>query len=163
MPGIMTSLLLLSLFLVLLSTVVCYLVFRNIYSGKATEKTAEIEKLIAELTAAKADYQGRHDELRRSISEAQEREKQANARATEAEQKSTDVAAQLRHELEEKGRYKSEAARTEELKNSLNERDEVVRLLNSRLSNLEVQKAEALRDAHASKAGADELIAAERI
>jgi DNA recombination protein RmuC len=148
--------------LIISIALVTFLVTRKVTSGKLREVEAELTSLRADLAAANTDFVARQEELRSSIAVAREAEKDANRRATDAELQAREVAKELHAALEEKGQLKSEAARVEEIKTSLGEKETEVESLNVRLSTLEIQKAEAVKDAEAAKKNADDLVAAER-
>jgi hypothetical protein len=148
--------------LIISIALVTFLVTRKVTSGKLREVEAELTSLRADLAAANTDFVARQEELRSSIAVAREAEKDANRRATDAELQAREVAKELHAALEEKGQLKSEAARVEEMKTLLGEKETEVESLNVRLSTLEIQKAEAVKDAEAAKKNADDLVAAER-
>jgi exonuclease VII large subunit len=74
----------------------------------------ELAEFKTALSTAKTDFDARQEELRNSINEA--RENEAKAKATESEQRYTEVSAELKIALQEKGRFQSEATRVEEVK-----------------------------------------------
>lgn len=65
---------------------------------------------------AAAEHDARQAELRKQIVEAREREDDSKVRATEAERKFSELAAELKTALEEKGKFQNEATRVEEAK-----------------------------------------------
>ncbi len=105
---------------------------------------------------------GRSQELRNSISEARERENDAKASAAQSEKRYSDTAAELKLALEQSGRYQSEAARVDEIKTTLADRDGAIKLLNDRIAVLDREKTEALKDAEAANNRAIEMVAKER-
>ena len=114
------------------------------------------------LAIAAADFDARQEELRKQISEAREREDEAKASAKETEKKYAELSAELKHVLEEKGRFQNEATRVEEAKGAVIERDTQIRSLNSQITDLAREKTEALKDAEAADERAIEMIAKER-
>jgi DNA recombination protein RmuC len=141
---------------------VTYWVARKITSRALKKAEGELTALRADLSAASTDFTARQEELRGSISVAREAEKDANRRAAEAELQAREVAKEVREALEEKGQLKSEAARVEEMKLLVSDREGEIERLNVRLSTLEIQKAEAVKDAEAAKTNANDLLAVER-
>jgi DNA recombination protein RmuC len=154
--------LLLPAILIISTALVTYWVARKVTSRELKKSEAELAVLRVDLAAKATDFAARQEELRSSISLARDAEKDANRRATEAELQTREVAKELREALEEKGQLKGEAARVEEMKALVSGRDDEIESLNVRLSTLEVQKAEAVKDAEAAKTGADDLVSAER-
>jgi DNA recombination protein RmuC len=98
---------------------------------------------------------GRSAGLSQAVKEARERENEAKAQTA-------DSAAELRAALEDKGRYQAEAARLEEVKRTLSDRETAVERLNVRLMDIDREKTQALKDAEAANARADEIVATER-
>ena len=115
-----------------------------------------------ELSAAKAEFEARQGELRRTIDEARQREAEAKQAAREAESRSRDAVQLLSEAVEEKGRLKSEVTRIEETRAAILERDNQLRSLYTRIEGLEREKTAAVKDAEAANARATELIAKER-
>jgi DNA recombination protein RmuC len=113
-------------------------------------------------STARADFDARQQELRNSINEARERENEAKTKATESDQRSSDLAAELKTVLGEKARFQAEAARVEETKASLLERDTQIQSLHARNTDLERQKTEALKNAEAADQRATDMVAKER-
>ena len=113
-------------------------------------------------STARADFDARQQELRNSINEARERENEAKTKATESDQRSSDMAAELKMVLGEKARFQAEAARVEETKASLLERDTQIQSLHARNTDLERQKTEALKNAEAADQRATDMVAKER-
>jgi DNA recombination protein RmuC len=95
-------------------------------------------------------------------SDAHKRENEAKAKVTESDKKYTDLAAELKVALEEKGRYKNEATRVEETRGVVLEREMQILSLNSRINELEREKTEALKDAEAANRRAIDIVAKER-
>ncbi len=139
-----------------------YLLLRKLASRKVQEAAAELTGLRRDFATAKTDFEARQDELRSSIAAAREREKEANQRVAAAELHAGNVEKELRTALEEKGRLKSEAVRVEEMKALVADRDSEIERLNVLLTELEVRKAEAVKDAEAARKRADDLLATER-
>jgi DNA recombination protein RmuC len=100
--------------------------------------------------------------LRKQIGEAREREDEAKAKAAESDRKYTELAAELKIALEEKGRFQNEATRIDEARAAVLERETQIQLLNARISNIEREKTEALKDAEAADRRATDMIAKER-
>jgi DNA recombination protein RmuC len=105
---------------------------------------------------------GRSEELRNSISEARERENEAKAKAIELDKRYSDTSTELKKAVEERGRYQSEAARIDEIKTIVAERDREVKLLNARIADLDREKTGALKDAEAANNRATDMVAKER-
>jgi DNA recombination protein RmuC len=105
---------------------------------------------------------GRSEELRKTISEARDREDQAKTRSAESDKRYSDAAAELKTALEDRGKFQAEAARVDEIKAALGRRDDHVELLNNRIAALDRQKTEALKDAEAANKRADDMVAKER-
>jgi len=104
----------------------------------------------------------RSEEGQKAVSEARQRENEANARAREAEDRHAQTAGELKTALEEKGKYQNEAARVEEVRAMLRERNEKMQSLNDRVAELDREKTEALKDAEAANKRADDMVAKER-
>lgn len=113
-------------------------------------------------STAKADFDGRQQELRVSINEARVRENDAKAKASESERGYSEIAAELKVALGEKAQFQTEAARVEETKATLLERDAHIQSLNARITDLEREKTEALKDAEAANRRATEMVGKER-
>jgi DNA recombination protein RmuC len=113
-------------------------------------------------SGAKADSEASQDGLRKQISESREREDEAKAKASESDRKFMDLAAELKVALEEKGRFQNEATRIDEVRAAVLEREAKIESLNSRISDSEREKTEALKDAEAANQRAIDLIAKER-
>jgi DNA recombination protein RmuC len=111
---------------------------------------------------ARAESEARQNELRNQISDARERESQAKANAMESEQRYSGIAAELKVALEEKGRFQSEAARVDEAKAALLDKETQIQSLGGRITDIEREKTEALKDAEAANRRAIEMIAKER-
>ena len=114
------------------------------------------------LSAAKADFEARQEELRRSIDDAREREKEASRKAGESNERLRELVDELKCALEDKGRFQNEATRIEETKATLLERDKLIESLQATIGSLEREKAEARKDAEAANRHAIEMVAKER-
>ena len=159
----MASLIMFSVLLVVLTALSAYVLVRR--TGRIQKETCGAELLAAnsELISAKAEYEARHAELRLAINEAKEREALALGRAVSAEEKTDKAANELLAVMEERGELKSEAARADEMKTVIAERDAEIQRLNERVGELDVQKAEAQRDTASALSNANSVIAAERL
>jgi DNA recombination protein RmuC len=104
----------------------------------------------------------RSEETQKAVSEARQREGEANARAKESEARHARTAGELKSALEEKGKYQNEATRVEEARATLRERDQRLEVLSDRVTQLDREKAEALKDAEAANKRAIEMVAKER-
>jgi DNA recombination protein RmuC len=135
-----------------------YLVTRK----QAAALAAELADVRSAATTAKADFDGRQEELRNSIKEAREREEEAKGRAADADQRAAEASAELKLALEEKGKFQNEATRVEETRATLLERDAEIQALNGRITTLDREKTEALKDAEAANNRAVEMVAKER-
>lgn len=122
----------------------------------------ELAEVKAALSAAKADFEARHEELRKSIDEARQRESDAKTMAKESDQRLSDLSNELKIALEEKGRFRNEATRVEETRLVLLERDVQIKALLARMATLEREKTEALKDADAANRHATDMVAKER-
>ncbi len=100
--------------------------------------------------------------LRKQIREAREREDEAKAKATESDRKFTELAAELKVALEEKGRFQNEATRIDEARAAVLEKEAQIQSLNARISGIEREKTEAIKDAEAANQRSIDLIAKER-
>ena len=114
------------------------------------------------LVKNRADFEGRLEELRKSINEAHDRENEAKKKAEKTEEQLTVIGAELKVALEEKGRFENEATRVEETKATLLQRDDRIESQNGRITDLEREKAEALKDAQAADRRATEMVEKER-
>jgi DNA recombination protein RmuC len=110
---------------------------------------------------AKADFDARQGELRNSINEARERENEAKTKARVSDQQYTEAIAELKIALEQKGQFENEATRVEETKATLLERDTQMQSLNARITDLEREKTEALKDADAANKRSTDIVAKE--
>lgn len=138
------------------------LLTRRVASRKAREAAAEMAVLRGNLAFTRADFEARQEELRRSLIETREREREANQRAVEAELRTAGMRDKLSAAIEEKGRLKSEAARFDEMRTLVAEREADIRKLHLRVVELESQKTEALNDAEAASKRAEDLLVTER-
>lgn len=129
---------------------------------EAAELAIELARVRSTATTAKADFDGRQEELRNSIKEAREREEEAKGRTTDADQRAAEVSAELKLALEEKGKFQNQATRVEETRATLLERDSEIQALNGRITILDREKTEALKDAEAANNRAVEMVAKER-
>ena len=141
---------------------ITYLLTRRQARLQADEIGHELAEARAAFSTAKAEFDARQEELRNSISEARERENEAKTKVTEAEQRHTDISAELKLVLQEKGQFQNEATRVAETKAVLLERDTQLQSLNARITDLEREKAGALKDAEAANNRATEMVAKER-
>lgn len=105
---------------------------------------------------------GRHEELRKALDEARNRESDANARAENSDSRREETERELRAAIEEKGKFQNEATRVEEVKSSLAERGAQIDLLNRQIAELERERAKALAEADAANRRADDMVAKER-
>jgi DNA recombination protein RmuC len=122
----------------------------------------ELAETKSTLATVKADFDARQEELRNSLKEARERENEAKTKATEAEQRHADISAELKVASQEKGQFQNEATRVKETKATLLERDLEIQALNAKVTNLDREKTEALKDAEAANNRATEMVAKER-
>jgi DNA recombination protein RmuC len=155
--------------ILIIAVLVALIVGSLAYVLGARKSRERIESLDRELAAAqttivatKAEFDARQQELRDSIKEARGREAEAKTKLAEAEHKYSQIEADLRATVEEKAHYQSEAARVQEIKNVVTERETQVEVLNGRITDLEREKAEATKDAEAANQRADAVIAKER-
>src|SRR5271157_2054951 len=88
-----------------------YLLTRRQARLQTETANRELADVKTALSAAKADFEARYQELRKSIDEAREREHDAKTKAVESDQRSGKLADELKLALEEKGRFQSEATR----------------------------------------------------
>lgn len=141
---------------------VTYLLTRRQARLRVDTVGRELAEAKAALSIAKADFNARQEELRKSINEARERENEAKAKSIESGQRYTEIAAELKQALEEKGQFQNEATRVEEMKGLLFEREKQVDSLNARITDIEREKTEALKDAEAANNRATDMVAKER-
>jgi len=139
-----------------------YLLSRRTSRLRTNALESDLIDVKTALSTAKADFDARQQELRNSINEARERENEAKAKATESERAASEIAAELKLTLGEKARFQTEAARAEEAKTLILERDAYIQSLNGRISDLEREKIVALKDAEAANKRAVEMVANER-
>jgi DNA recombination protein RmuC len=141
---------------------VTYLLTRRQDRQRADAERRELAEAKTALSMAKADFDARQQELRKSIIEARERENEAKTKATESEKRYSEIAAELKVALEEKGQFQNEATRVDETKATLLERDAQIQSLNARITELEREKTEALKDAEAANKSAIDMVVKER-
>lgn len=139
-----------------------YLLTRRQARSQTEAVGRELTDAKTALSAARADFEARQEGLRRSIDEARQRENDAKRAATESDQQSDNVAAELKLALEEKGRFQNEATRVEEARVAIVGRDVQIQSLQSRITTLEREKTEALKDAEAANRHATDMVAKER-
>jgi DNA recombination protein RmuC len=141
---------------------ITYLVARKQGRLETDAVSRELSEIKGTLSAARAGFDARQEELRNLIKESRERETAAKLKGQESERRYDELGTELKIALEEKGRFQSEATRVEETKATLLERDRQISSLNARVTNLECEKAEALKDAEAANQRATDILAAER-
>ena len=139
-----------------------YLLIRRQARLRVDGLEVELAEARTAFSTAKTDFDARQQELRNSINEAREREMEAKGKTAAAERGYSEITAELKVALEEKGKLQAEAARVEEIKAALLERDTKIQTLNARITNLEREKTEALKDAEAATARAISAVAKER-
>src|SRR5256885_13105793 len=132
---------------------VTYLLTRRQDRQRADAAGRELGEAKTALSIAKADFDGRQEELRKSINEARERENETKTKATESDRRFTEIAAELKLALEEKGQFQNEATRVEETKATIVERDGQILSLNTRIADLDREKTEAVKEGEAVKQG----------
>jgi DNA recombination protein RmuC len=141
---------------------ITYLLTRRQAHLRADTLTRELTEAKTASLMVKADFDARQEELRKSINEARERENEAKTKATESDHRFTEIAAELKLALEEKGQFQNEATRVEETKATILERDTQILSLNARITDIEREKTEALKDAEAANKRAIDMVAKER-
>jgi DNA recombination protein RmuC len=139
-----------------------YLLASKRFQGRADLLESELAQARATSSTTKADFDARQQELRTSVREAREREAEAKTRANDSERRYSAIDVELKAALEEKARFQGEAARVEETKSALHERDTEIETLNKCITNVEREKTEARKDAEAAKQRATEIVAKER-
>jgi DNA recombination protein RmuC len=139
-----------------------YLLTRRYARLRMDELGYELAEAGTAFSTAKADFDARQQELRNSINEARERENEAKAKTTESERAYSEIAAELKVALGERAQFQTEATRVEETKATLVERDTHIQSLNARITELEREKTEALKDAEAADNRATEMVDKER-
>src|SRR5271154_3487326 len=82
---------------------VTYLVTRRQAHLRADILARELSEAKTSFSMAKADFDARQEGLKKSITEARERENEAKNKATESDRRFTEIAAELKRTLEEKG------------------------------------------------------------
>jgi chromosome segregation ATPase len=142
---------------------IIYILTRRHASKQAQVLELELELSGAgsALTTAKTEFEVRQEELRNAIKEAREREVEAKTKAAEADQRAADASTELKVALQEKGQFQNEATRVEEAKATLLERDAEIQSLNARITVLDREKTEALKDAESANNRAIEMVAKE--
>jgi DNA recombination protein RmuC len=141
---------------------VTYLVTRRHDRLRVDAAGRELAEAKTALSMAKADFDARQEELRRFIFEARERENEAKNKALESDRRFTELAAELKRTLEEKGQFQNEATRVEETRAAIVERDRQILSLNTRITDLGREKTEALKDAEAANKRSVDMVAKER-
>ncbi len=139
-----------------------YRLTRGQYSSRIDSLSRELTETTTALVAAKSDFEARREELRRSIDEARTNVAEAKKDAAESSQRLSSIAEELKVVLEEKGRLQGEAARVEEIRGTLLERDKQINSLNDQIMVLGREKTEALKDSEAANRRAVEMVAKER-
>lgn len=139
-----------------------YLLTRRQARLRVDALESELADAKTAFSTVKADFDARQQELRNSINEARGREDDAKAKASESELRVSETAAELRVALREKAQFQTEAALAEETKVTLLDREKHIQSLNARISGLEREKTEALKDAEAANIRATDMIAKER-
>jgi len=104
----------------------------------------------------------KREESERQVTEARNRENEAKAREQAAAERLATSELELKKAIEERGRYASDASRVEEARIVIAQKEEQLRVLNERITELERARSAALKEAQAAKERADELIAKER-
>jgi DNA recombination protein RmuC len=141
---------------------ITYVLTRRRGHLRAEAAGGELAESKTAFSVAKADFDARQEELRHSVNEARERENAAKTKVSESEQRYSEIAAELKIALEEKGHFQNEATRVEEVKAALLERGTQIQSLNIRVTDLEREKTEALKDAEAANKRATEMVGKER-
>ena len=152
-------------FAILLTVVVAlitYLLTRRLAHSEATSLRDEMVATRGETAAVKADFEARQQELRQTIADVRKREDEAKAQVAASELRQEITTAELKKALEEKGKFQNEATRVEEIKIALTARDTTIEGLNSQITTLTREKAEAAKEAEAANKRADEMVAKER-
>jgi DNA recombination protein RmuC len=152
-------------FTILLAAIVglsTYLLTRRQARLQLEVRNRELVDIKTALSVVKADFEARREELRKSVDEARERENDAKAMARESDQRSGQLADELKIALEEKGRFQNEATRVEEKSLALLQRDMQIKSLQAQMATLEREKTEALKDAEAANRRATDMVAKER-
>ncbi len=157
-----STLLIAALLLSVIVGIATYFVTRRKLRARIDTLSRELAKVQTDLSTAKTDFEARQQELRESISEARRREDEASSKAVQLENKYSEINSELKITLEQKASFQSEAARTEEIKNALTDRDDTIEKLSERLKTLELEKAGAVKDAEAANQRAREIVAQER-
>jgi DNA anti-recombination protein RmuC len=156
----------LNLIIVLLAAatvgLITYLLTRRQAHLRADALCLELAEAKTACSMAQADFDARQEELRKTINEAHEREKEAKTSAIESDQRCIEIAAELKISLAEKGQFQNEATRVEETKAMLLERDAQIHSLNARITDLERERIESLKDAEAANKRAIDIVAKER-
>jgi DNA recombination protein RmuC len=140
---------------------ITYLLTLRHYRLRTNVLERELGDAKTTISTTKADFEARQQELRNSINEARERENEAKAKAAEFERGTSEITAELKEALGEKARFQTEAARVEEAKATILERDSQNLSLNARIADLEREKTEALKDAEAANRRAIDIVAKE--
>lgn len=123
---------------------------------------SSVALLIGIWAAFRRGYSSASSESGKRLEDARQREAEAKSREEAAQGKVTALEEELKLALEAKGKYQSEAGRADELKRIVSEKETQIETLNSRIMAADREKAEAVKDAQASAARAEEMIAKER-
>jgi DNA recombination protein RmuC len=113
-------------------------------------------------SSTKVAFEARQEELRDQVKEAREREIESKTRSAELDQKLAELNEELKAALEERGRFRNEAIRVEEVRSAALEKDNQIQALNDRIANLDRDKTSALKDAEAANKRAIEMVSKER-
>lgn len=143
-------------------SLITYLLTRRQAHLRADAVGRELADAKTALSLAKTDFDARQEMLRDSISEAHGREDEAKANAAQSDLRRADLDSQLKAALQEKGEFRNEATRVEELKETLLARDTQIRSLHDRITGLERERTEAVKDAEAANNRAIEIVDNER-
>jgi DNA recombination protein RmuC len=114
------------------------------------------------LSSAEAAFAAREQELRKTIEETRQREADAKTETKLAEARLITLNDDLNAAIELKGKFQNEATRVDETRAELQKRVEEIDLLNKRINTLDIQKAEAVKDAQAAHSNAIDLVSTER-
>lgn len=142
----------------MISCLVTYFVISRYAQARLNAANASLVKTETRLVSLQAASAARQEEQDSAISEAREREKLARTQSELAEGRHLETMSALTKALEEKGALESEAARIDEMRTAVADREAQILSMNSQLLELNKEKVKALKDAEAATALSAELI-----
>ena len=145
-----------------ISCLVTHFVVSRYAQARLNAASTALVETGARLASSEAASAARQEEMHSVISEAREREKVVRTQGELAEKRYLETMSALTKALEEKGMLEGEAARIDEMRTTIANRDAHILSMSSQLLELNKEKAEAFKDAEAATALAAKLIQHER-